>query len=172
MLEFLHRWKRTQEPVEIIGEVEIEVPAADVYALIDWADPRNAKRATGCDVRAVPGKAGRFEMAMPSLADFTFEFLVTCDDPHSCYAFGCMIQPQLGHMEHTHETYHFEELGEDRCRVTLSTETRFVAGLSRRQRAAEMATMAASLQSALQKLKLQAERGADFAKAVEGNLLL
>ncbi len=56
--------------------------------------------------------------------------------------------------------------------MTLTTETRFDAGLSRHAYAAEVATMATSLQSALQKLKLQAEHGADFAKAVEGNMLL
>ncbi len=172
MFEFLNRRRRPARPVEIIGEVEIARPAADVYALIDWADPRNAKRATGNRVTGISGNPGRFDMVTPMLADFTFEFLVTCEEPHSRYAFGCVIRPQFGPMEHTHETYGFESLGADRCRVTLTTETRFDAGLSRRAYAAEVATMATSVQSALQKLKLQAEHGADFAKAVEGNVLL
>lgn len=172
MLELFNRWARPEGPVKIVTAVEIERPAAEVYALVDWADPRNAKRATGNDVRSVADKPGRFDMVMPGLPDHTFELLVTCDEPRSCYAFGCVIQPRLGKMEHCHETYEFEELGPHRCRVTLTTETGFAARLSRRAYSAEVATMAVSVQSALQKLKLQAEHGADFAKAIEGNLLL
>lgn len=172
MLELFNRWKRPQGPVEIIAAVEIDRAAAEVYALIDWADSSNAKRATGSDVRNVPDKPDRFDMVMPGLPDHTFELLVTCDEPPACYAFGCIIKPRLGNMEHCHEAYEFEALGPQRCRVTLTTETGFVPGLSRRAYSAEVATMAASVQSALQKLKLQAEHGADVAKAVEGNLLL
>lgn len=159
-------------PVHIGAEVEIDKPAEDVFALIDWTDPRNAKRATGNTVRAVEGKPDQFEMVMPFMEDLLFKFVVTEDQPSRKYAFGCVIEPQMGNMEHTHETYSFEALGEDKCRVELMTETTFVDGLRESEFASEVATMAASVQSALQKLKLQAEHGADVAKAVEENTLL
>lgn len=43
-------FKRREEPAgpfEFSHSIEIERPAAEVYALIDWGDARNAKRALG-----------------------------------------------------------------------------------------------------------------------------
>lgn len=159
-------------PVEFSFDVEINKPASDVYALIDWADPRNAKRATGNIVRAVEGKPGQYEMIMGFMDDLTFEFIVTDEVPHTKYAFGCVINPPVGNMAHNHETYEFEPLGEDKCRLTLTCETTFVEGLRMKEFTCELATMAASVQSALQKLKLQAEHGVEVAKALEENTIL
>ena len=159
-------------PVEIGAEVEINKPVSEVYALIDWADERNAKRATGNHVTQVEGKPDRFDMVMPFLDDLTFEFLVTEAVPHAKYAFGCVIRPECGNLAHNHESYEFEALGEDKCRVILTTSVTFVEGLRMRDFTKEVATMAASVQSALQKLKLQAELGADVAKALEENTVL
>ena len=159
-------------PVDICAEVEIDKPAAEVYALIDWADPRNAKRATGNEVRAVESKPDRFDMVMPFMPELVFEFLVTEAVPHRKYAFGCVIEPSMGNLAHSHECYEFEDIGENKCRVFLKTSTTFVEGLRMREYTHEVATMAASVQSALQKLKLQAEHGADVAKALEENTVL
>ena len=159
-------------PVEMGAEVEIDRPVEDVYALIDWADPRNAKRATGNDIREVPGKPGQYEMVMPFMEDLTSEFLVTEAVPNRKYAFGCLIKPQMGNLAHNHETYEFEPLGDNKCRLKLTCETTFVDGLRMREFTNEVASMAASVQSSLQKLKLQAEHGAEVAKAVEENTLL
>ncbi|BDI61623.1 SRPBCC family protein [Qipengyuania nanhaisediminis] len=159
-------------PVEFAASVEIARPASEVYALIDWADPRNAKRATGNEIVRIEGQDGRFDMAMPFLPDLTFEFIVTEAVPHSIYAFGCVIRPGSGAMAHSHERYEFEDLGDNRCRVDLLTKASFVEGLSMREFSEEIATMSAAVQSALQKLKLQAEHGADVAKALEENTVL
>lgn len=169
----LFKPKRAPEgPVEFTSSVEIDQPPAEVYALIDWADPHNAKRATGNTITAIEGKPGRFDMVMSFMPDLTFEFLVTEAIPHTRYAFGCVIQPGCGNLAHSHESYEFEALGPDRCRVTLHTSTTFVEGLRMREFTDEVAAMAASVQSALQKLKLQAELGSEVAKALEENTVL
>lgn len=159
-------------PVEFVFDVEINKPVSEVYALIDWADERNAKRATGNDVREVPGKPGQFEMVMPFMDDLTFEFLVTDEVYSRKYAYGCIIKPQFGNLAHNHETYEFEELGPESCRVTLTTESTFVEGLRMREFTIEISQMAAAVQSSLQKLKLQAELGVEVAKALEENTVL
>lgn len=159
-------------PVEIAGLVEIDRPVQDVYAMIDWADDRNAKRATGHEVRKVAGHPGRFDMVMTTMPDLTFEFLVTEEQRPERYAFGCVIRPGMGNLAHSHESYEFEDLGEERCRVTLLCSATFTEGLRMREFTCEVSTMAASVQSALQKLKLQAEHGAAFAKALESNTVL
>ncbi|WP_299193476.1 hypothetical protein [uncultured Erythrobacter sp.] len=159
-------------PVEFNAEVEIDKPASEVYALLDWADERNAKRATGNHVTQVEGKPDRFDMVMPFIDELTFEFLVTEAIPHSKYAYGCVIRPECGNLAHTHESFTFEPLGEDRCRVTLLCATTYVEGMLLADYTHEIATMAASVQSALQKLKLQAELGPEVAKALEENTVL
>lgn len=159
-------------PVEITGVVHIERPPAEVYALIDWADERNAKRATGNLVTQIEGNPARFDMVMPMMDDLTFEMLVTEAEPHRKYAFGCVIRPGCGNMAHNHECYEFEDDGKGGCNVILRTETTFVEGLRMREFTCEVSNVAVSIQSALQKLKLQAEHGAEFAKAIERNTLL
>jgi len=159
-------------PVEIGADVEIDKPVSEVYALIDWADERNAKRVTGNQVTQVEGKPDRFDMIMPFIDELTFEFLVTEAIPHSKYAYGCVIQPECGNLAHTHESFTFEPLGEDRCKVTLLCATTFVEGLRMKDFTCEVAAMAASVQSSLQKLKLQAELGPEVAKALEENTVL
>lgn len=159
-------------PVEFTFDVEINKPASEVYALIDWADERNAKRATGNRVRQVPATPDRFEMVMEFMDDLTFEFAVTDAEPHRVYAYNCVIRPQVGNMKSNHERYEFEQLGPEKCRLTLITTTTFVEGLRERDFCGEVAMMAASVQSSLQKLKLQAEHGAEVAKALEENTLL
>ena len=159
-------------PVEFAASVDIDRPVEEVYALIDWADERNAKRATGNKVTRVEGSTDRFDMVMPFMPELTFEFLVTEAVPGEKYAFGCLIKPGCGNLAHSHESYEFEALRHDRCRVTLQTATTFVEGLRMRDFTHEVATMAASVQSALQKLKLQAEHGPEVAKALEENTVL
>ena len=159
-------------PVEFAASVKIDKPASEVYALVDWADERNAKLATGNKVYPIENKPNRFDMVMPFLPDLTFEFLVKEAVPHSKYAYGCIIKPGCGNLAQTQEAFEFEELRRNRCRVTLTCTTTFVDGLRTRDFTNEVATMAASVQSSLQKLKLQAELGAEVAKALEENTVL
>lgn len=159
-------------PAEIGFSLEIERPAREVYALIDWADPRNAKRAAGNQVRSVAGAPDRFELTMPMLGDLSIEIHVREAFPHTRYAYDCVIQPPLGHLTSRYEAYDIAPQGAKRCVVSLLTVASFAEGLSKREYTEEVATMTAHVQSTMHKLKLQAEHGAEYAKAIEGSTLL
>ena len=159
-------------PFEFAAEVEIAKPAGEVYSLIDWADERHAKRVTGNKVEAVHGKPDHFRMIMPMMPESQFMMAVTDAEPHRKYAYDSLIKPQCGMFAHSHESYEIEDLDVGNCRVTLSLSVTFAEGLLMRDFAEEVAKMAASVQSTIQKLKLQAEHGAAVAKAIESNTLI
>ena len=159
-------------PVEIGTDIEINKPVSEVYALIDWADERNAKRVTGNTVRQVPASPDRFEMVMEFMDDLTFEFHVTEAIPNEVYAYDCVIRPQMGNLKHSHERYEFTPLGPDKCELKLVTHSTFLEGLRMRDFTCEVATMAAAVQSSIEKLKLQAELGPEVAKALEEKTIL
>lgn len=159
-------------PIDIVTAIEIDRPVEEVFALVDWADPRNAKRVTGNTVRAVEGKPDQFEMVMSHMDDLLFRFVVTQNEPGRNYAYGCVIEPPVGRMAHSHESYEFEALGDDRCSVAMVCQATFVDGMTEKEWTGEVANMSAAVQSSLQKLKLQAEHGAEVAKAVQENTLL
>lgn len=161
-----------KEPVEFLGEVEIDCPAEEVYALIDWADPRNAKRNTGNEVTQIGDDPIAFRMVMPAMDELDFQFIVNEAQSPSKYAFTCTISPQCGRMAMSEEIYEFEATGETSCRVFLVNRVTFAEGTTVDDLAEEVAMLSASVQSALQKLKLQAEHGADVAKSIEMNTLL
>ncbi|MEP2734722.1 MAG: SRPBCC family protein [Erythrobacter sp.] len=161
-----------QEPVEFIGDVEIDCPAEEVYALIDWADPRNAKRNTGNEIIQDETDPNLFHMTMPAMDEFDFRFHVSEAAAPSKYAFTCTISPQCGRMAMSEEIYEFEATGDQSCNVSLVNRVTFIEGTTMDDLAEEVAMLSASVQSALQKLKLQAEHGADVAKSLEMNTVL
>ena len=64
-----HRVRSREGPVEFEFSVEIGSPASEVFPLIDWADPRNAKRQLGNTVEQLEGQSDRFEMVLNGLPD-------------------------------------------------------------------------------------------------------
>ncbi len=159
-------------PVEFRFEVEIARPASDVFALIDWDDPRNAKRQLGNSVFPVEGDSGRFEMVLNGLPDHRFEMVVIEGEPHRVYEFASRIVPMIGRLVASRERYTLEPLGPDRCSLTLVTWAEFEQGLRMREYQHELCLMAASVQSALEKFRIHAEHGAGAGKAVEDRLVL
>lgn len=161
-----------ERPVEFRFEVEIARPAAEVYPLIDWADPRNAKRQLGNSVVPLAGESDRFEMVLNGLPDHRFEIVVIEADPHRIYEFANRVVPTIGRMVASRERYTLDPLGPDRCNLTLVTWAEFVAGLRMREYQHELCLVAASVQSALEKFRIHAEHGAGAGKAVEDRLVL
>lgn len=159
-------------PVEFRLDIEIARPAADVYPLIDWADPRNAKRELGNSVVPIEGDSGRFEMVLNGLPDHRFEIAVTEAEPNRVYEFAARIVPMIGRLVASRERYTLEPLGSDRCSLTLVTSAQFVEGLRMREYQHELCLMAASVHSALEKFRIHAEHGAGAGKAVEDRLVL
>ena len=152
-------------PCEFKHNIEIERPAAEVYALIDWSDPRNAKRALGNKVEQVD--ADRFRLHLDLVPDHRFEMIVTYAVPGRSYAFDNEITPPVGRLVSSSETYTLEPLGEGSCRLDLAISAWFVGGMSSEDMAMEIMMMGTSGQNALAKLKIQAEQGVEAVHAVE-----
>ncbi|HEX9807005.1 MAG TPA: SRPBCC family protein [Alteraurantiacibacter sp.] len=154
-------------PVQFVAEVDVAKPAEDVYRLVDWSDPGNAKVELGSSVTPVEGTKDRFLMSMPAVPDLTFELQVTEADPGRCYSFGCEIEPQVGRFVSAHEEYHFEAVGEDSCKLTLVNTVNFIPGMTVKEMEQEIGTMGLASQNALIKLKVHAEMGAEAVKSIE-----
>lgn len=161
-----------QEPVEIAAGVEIARSVEDVYALIDWADPLNAKRQTGNRVERLPGDRDKYVMTMPTLPDLKFHLDVIEAEPSRLYVYDCVVEPGIGNLVSTRESYELEAREDGGCVVVMVTEALFADGLREREFANEVAMMSAGVQSSVQKLKLIAEHGAEVAAAVEDRTLL
>jgi len=148
-------------------KTEIECPAAEVYALIDWADARNAKRALGNKVEQVASSPDRFRLALDLVPDHRFEMIVTEAIPGQSYTFENEITPPVGRLVSSTEQYTVEPLSDSSCELGLIVSAWFVGGLSNEDMAMEVMIMGMSGQNALTKLKLQAEQGVDAVHAFE-----
>jgi hypothetical protein len=167
MFGFLKRKAEPHGPFEFEHSIEIEKPAAEVYALVDWADPRNAKRALGNKVEQVGSSPDRFRLHLDMVPDHRFEMIVTEAAPGRSYAFETEITPPVGRLVSSNEAYTVERLGETSCRLSLVVSACSDGRLSMDDLAMEAMMMGMSGQNALAKLKLQAERGVDAVHAAE-----
>lgn len=162
--------KRKAEPIgpfEFGYNVAVERPAAEVYALLDWADPRNAKRALGNRVEQVGSAPDRFRLLLDMVPDHVFEMIVTEAVPGATYAFETEISPPVGRLVSSHETYRIEPRGDGSCILSLLMSACFVGGLAEEDLAMEVMMMTVSCGNALEKLKVQAEQGVEAVHAIE-----
>ena len=151
-------------PITFDFDVLIERPPADVYALVDWGDPLNAKRQLG---HTIEGQSPRYRLGMEVLADHEITLHVVEEKPGEVYAFACDIQPRVGRLETSIERYTFEATEDGHCLLRLINEATFFDGMTRRQFDHEMMMMSVATNSALIKLKVLAELGLEAAKSVE-----
>ena len=162
--------KRNVEPAgpfQFDHSVEIERPAAEVYPLVDLADPRNAKRALGNKVEQIGSSPDRFRMVLDMLPDEVFEMTVTDAVPGQSYAFENDFDPPVGRLVTSHEAFTVEPLGEGSCRLGLTVSAYFVGGMSDEELAMEVMIMAMSCENALEKLRVHAEEGIDAVHRIE-----
>lgn len=155
------------EPFEFEQAVEIARPAADVYALIDWADPRNAQRVRGNRVERLGSAPDRFRLELDLVPGHAFDITVTYEAPGRCYAFEIDIRPPLGRLLKSCEVYEVQPLGRSSCRLSLTVSASFEDNLPEDVLAAEVMMMAVACENALVKLKVQAEQGVDAVHALE-----
>ena len=154
-------------PVQFQLALEIDRPASQVYGLLDWADPRNAKLALGHKVEPVDGQPDRFRLVMTEMPDHRFDMTVTKAVANQVYHFTTDIQPRVGRLEHDEEHYSLEPLGEDRCKLKLTTIATFKSGLKMKEYEQELSMMALACQRALIKLKAHAEQGVEAVQALD-----
>jgi hypothetical protein len=151
-------------PIPFDFEVMIDRPAAEVYPLVDWADPRNSKRQLG---HAVEGQSPHFRLAMTSMPDLRITLEVIEERPGEVYEFSCDIQPRVGRLQSSTERYTFEAVNEQQCLLRLVNQATFIDGMTIDQFEQELMTMSIATNDAIMKLKVLAEMGVDAAKSVE-----
>ena len=160
----------SNEPVGFELAIKIAAPACEVYPLLDWADQRHAKRQLG-DIVEQTGE-NTFRLVLKSLPDNNIPITVEEAFPHSSYTFLTRIEPVIGALVSSRESYTITDDGSDACILALSMEAQFLPDMREKDHAREIAMMAASAHSALEKLKIHAEYGTDAVRAVEDRLVI
>ena len=150
----------------------IEKPVAEVYAHLDWADPRNCKRELGNEVASVEGAHNRFRLIMDGLPDHLFEIMVVDETPHATYAFTSEACPMIGRLVKMKELYSLEPLTRSSCRVTLVATATFVDAMRLKDFKHEVMTMGVACRNALAKLKIHAEAGVEAVRAMDDQRII
>ncbi len=157
-------------PVRFEVAVEIDRPASDVYQLLDWSSPGNAKRDLGHKVEPIDGQPDRFRLVLTEMPKHRFDMTVTKAVAGEAYIFSTDIQPRVGRLESDEEQYLLTPIGEDRCKLQLTTIATFQSGLTKKELDQELAMMTLACQRALLKLKAHAEYGVEAVKAIDSAL--
>ena len=153
-----------EDPVEIEMDAEIERSAEDVYALLNFADPRHQKAEVGIISRT--GDA-TYEMVLDMLPDLVFTVRELEAVPNRSYSFESPLPAELGaRLMKSVECYRIEPLGPDRCKVTATTFAHFhPMKLKHYQR--EIAMVAVACNNSIEKLKIHAEQGVEAIREIE-----
>lgn len=172
MFDFLKPRRAPAGPYQFVGAVEIERSAAEVFPLLDLADPRYAKRQLGERVEPVGGRPDTWRMILGAVPDLVFELTVTERVADAWIGFDCTVTPRVGRLAASHELYTLEQLGEQACRLELVNTVTFNGELRPKALAHETMMMTVSVHNALAKLKLHAEGGVAAVRAVEQDVVV
>ena len=148
-------------------EVEVAVSAAEFFALVDFADPRNAQVARGGTVTAKDGEGRRFVMKVPLVEDLDFHIDVIEAEAPNHYAYAIVIDPLVGRLAASTEAYTIWDVPTGGCRVRMDNTVTFQDGLRMRHIEHEFMMVTRASINALAKLKIQAEQGAEAVHALE-----
>lgn len=159
-----------EEPIEMKATIEIGRSAADVYALLDFADDRHQLRARGNLIREVERDPLTYRLWYDLAPDHNFLFTVTDAVPDRFYAYEASIVPQIGLRSGSHEAWTIEPLGAEECKVTFVNTIHHVPGLTRAQLGDEIAKSSHAAANALTKLRIHAEIGAEAVEAFERDM--
>jgi hypothetical protein len=146
-------------PVAFDISIEIDRPAAEVYRLLDWADPRNAKRELGHRVEALDDAGSAYHLTLREMPDHLFDIRLIEAVPGERYAFWTEIVPRVGRLERNSEHYAIEPIGGHACKLRLTVEATFKSGLSMKKFEQELAMMSHACHRSVLKLKIHAELG-------------
>ena len=167
---FKKRKRAAGDPITLSFAVDIDRPAAEVYALIDWSDPRNAKRQLGDSVEAIDGSPNVFRLVMSDMPEHSFDMLVAEAVPNRAYRYSTDINPRVGRLEASEELYELEPSGEAECQLSLTIAATFQPGLTEEEFRQEVMMVGVACHNALLKLKAHAEDGVEGVRALEEQL--
>lgn len=157
------------EPVRFEHALSIKGRAEDIYPLVDWGDNRHLWRQQGHKVRS---DGELFTLTVKELPGTRFEIIVTDAVAPSFYAYDSVTLPMIGKLIRSHEEYRIVQVSEQECRVTLTVDASFVAGLRPRKWRFEQWKMQISCHNALEKLKLMVEEGLDAVEIASRRLVV
>jgi hypothetical protein len=138
-------------------EAIIEKPAKEVYALIDWATPRNSRR-------ALEDKIISFEEARTFLSEDGHNPRIIRDRgyrgpvrtvPTASPAKSCS---RIGRLTTSHEHCSFEPFGTNSCRVGLQTHAGFAERLRMKDFRQELLKMTVACHTALATIPPRSEK--------------
>lgn len=154
-------------PVEIVHDVEIHASYDNIFALIDFGDPRNAKVALGHRLRRIGPDGRRYRLHMTGMPETLFKITVLETAAGAAYAYHCDIVPRIGRLLSTRESYSIVPTEAGSFRVTLTVLAQFIDSMRVRTLKKERELMSRATRSSLAKLQVHAERGIEAARAVE-----
>ena len=154
-------------PVGFDFDIEIDAPPERIYALIDFADPANAKRELGHSVTQVSTDPETWKLVINQMPDAAFFNTVTEAKAPTLYAYRCEAEPQQGAMVWDVERWTIEPRESAPTLVRLIVEAQFVEDMPFEEHYHHVAMMATGCNNALEKLKLHAEQGVAAVRAVE-----
>ena len=159
-------------PYVFQAETDIAASAEDVFALVDFADPRNAERVRGATIETVAGTGDCFIMRMPAMPDFRFHIEVLEAEAPNHYAFAIVCDPPVGRMARSTEAYTIWNVPGGGCRLRLENTVTFQDGLRLKHVQEEIGCMTIASHNSVAKLKLQAEQGVSAVHAVEDRIIV
>jgi hypothetical protein len=147
------------QPIELKASIEIDRPADEVYALLDFGDERHQLRARGNEIRVIARDPPEYRLWYDLAPDLNFLFRVTEVVPGRTYAYTATIVPPVGRRLGSHEAYTIEPLTDATCKLALVNTVTHVPGLTEAELADELGKSSLAAANSLVKLKIQAEQG-------------
>jgi hypothetical protein len=145
-------------PVTFDFEEEIAASAGHIYGLLDFASEHCAKRELGHSVALVG--PGHYCFTMWQMADLPFDITVSEAVPGKVYAYRAVARKKVGRLVWSDERHEIQPRGDGSCLVRLVVEAQFDEPMPLAEYGEHVARMAHGCASALEKLRLHAEQGA------------
>jgi hypothetical protein len=146
-------------PVTLTAGIDVRASAAEIYALLDFSNTRNAKRQLGDLVEPIEGRPDRYMLVESAMPHVDFVINVTDEVPGEIYGYTTIAMPRFGNIVSMHDLYEIESEGPKHCAVELTQSITLIDGLDRKQFMDEMMIMTKVNYDMLDRLKSYAENG-------------
>ena len=171
MFDLFNSMPEPANPLEVRMSVVIDRPASEVYGLVDWGDLRNLHTQMGDRVTA-NGSPDRFRLIMTEMPEHKFDMVVSEAEPATVYAYSTTIEPKVGRLVKSQESYAIEAQGDNQCELTLTIIAQLDDDLEEDELEDEVMMVTVACHNTLQKLKILAEEGVEAVKAVNDRMIV
>ena len=123
--------------------------------------------ARGATITPVEGNGQRFVMNLPQVPDLDFHIDVIEAEAPNFYSYAIVVDPLVGRMAASTESYTVSDMPGGGCRVRLENAVTFQEGLREKDVPEEFGMVTVALYKTVTKLKLQAEQGVEAVLALD-----